>query len=104
MNNAALMTIPFCLQTAEKVLYWQRTLSRNGRREQFILMTKLQEALTKALKHLGVPISIALPTLLCLETEEEQLELAQYLRENLERKPSVGEIEAKVREILNSAP
>ena len=64
-------------------------------------MTILQEALVEALKFLGVPLSVGLPTMLVLETEEEQRELAQYLLDNLDRRPSGGEIRAKVEEILS---
>ena len=39
--------------------------------------------------------------MLCLETEEDQVELAQFLLDNLERRPSVGEINAKVSQILS---
>ena len=64
------------------------------------ILSKLQEALANALIYLGVPLSVGLPIMLCLETEEEQAELAQFLLDNLERRPSVGEIDAKVSEIL----
>ena len=64
--------------------------------------TELQEGLIEALKYLGVPLSVGLPTMLCLESVQEQRELAQYLLDNLERKPSVEEIQAKVEEILNT--
>ncbi len=65
-------------------------------------ITALQQALAQALISLEVPLSVGLPIMLCLETEEEQRELAQYLLDNLERRPSVGEIDAKVSEILNT--
>lgn len=65
-------------------------------------ITELQEALANALISLGVPLSVGLPIMLCLETEDEQVELAQFLLDNLERRPSVGEIDAKVREILGA--
>ncbi len=63
-------------------------------------LTELQEALANALIYLDVPLSVGLPIMLCLKTEEEQKELAQFLLDNLERRPSVGEINAKVEEIL----
>ena len=65
-------------------------------------MTQLQEALTLALKHLDVPLSLGLAIMLSLKTEEEQAELAVFLRDNLERRPSAAEIDAKVSEILNT--
>ena len=67
-------------------------------------MTQLQESLAKMLIALGVPLSTELPTMLYLETEQEQLELAQYLLDNLELKPSVEEIREKVEEILSTEP
>ena len=55
----------------------------------------------QVLKSLGVSFSVALPTMLYLETEEEQAELAMFLLDNRERRISEGEIIAKVSEILN---
>ena len=65
-------------------------------------MTELQESLVLVMKGLNVPFSVVLPTMLSLETEEEQLELARFLLDNRGRKLSEGEIDSKVSEILNT--
>ena len=67
-------------------------------------LTSLQKDLALTLKSLGIPFEVGLPVMLYLETEEEQVELARFLLENLERKPSAEEIVNKVSEILNSEP
>ncbi len=67
-------------------------------------MTDLQESLVKVMKGLNVPFSVALPTMLSLETEEEELELARFLLDNRGRKLREGEIVDKVSEILSTRP
>ena len=65
-------------------------------------LTKLQKDLALTLKHLGVPIEVGFPIMHYLKTEEEQAELALFILDNLERRPSVEEIIDKVSEILNT--
>ena len=65
-------------------------------------LTKLQEALVRALKYLRIPVEIVLPVMLCLKTEAQQRELARWLRDNLERRPGAEEVVEKTSEILNS--
>ena len=67
-------------------------------------MTELQESLVKVMKGLNVPFSVALPTMLRLETEEEELELARFFLDNRGRELREGEIVNKVSEILSTRP
>lgn len=66
------------------------------------ILTGLQEDLIDALKSLNIPIEISFSIMMSLETVESQVELARWLRDNLERRPSAEEIVNKTSEILNS--
>ncbi len=67
-------------------------------------LTKLQKHLALTLKCLGVSIEVGLPIMLYLKTEEEQAELARFILDNLDCKPSEKEIIDKVSDILNAHP
>ena len=65
-------------------------------------MTNLQESLVTVMKGLNMPFSVVLPTMLSLETEEEELELARFLLDNRGRELREGEIVNKVSQILST--
>ncbi len=68
-----------------------------------MILSELQENLIEVLKHLNVPLNVAFPVMLYLETEEQQAQLGRFLLDNLERKPTGEEILRKACEILNSS-
>ena len=61
------------------------------------------DGFAEASAHFKIPLEIGLPTVLCLKTPEQQLEMLQYFGENWDKELTNGQVVAKVEEILTSS-